>query len=242
MQLRLDLGSAYTPLGQEEGEVCYFVEIVGTGLVKIGTTRDLRQRLYDFRRGVGAAQVYRVLRVVPGGRHVESALHRRFARQRVRGEVFRLEPIRADIELLTGNEPTVPVCCDCGAALNRARAARCRSCEGRRRADVAETARLARAFCITCGAAVSTRSIANRPNEPPMCRPCGMRKAWTDPKYVRAIMAARTAAGLSRRKRCTHCQLPLNSGGNRFHAACWREVERARLGVDVGAGLNSAGE
>jgi hypothetical protein len=73
----------------------YFVEAVGTGLVKIGFTKNVNDRLCSLRRG--NATELRLLKVLPGGLNAEAACHARWDPHRVRGEWFSLLPIAGEI-------------------------------------------------------------------------------------------------------------------------------------------------
>jgi hypothetical protein len=77
--------------------VVYFAHDRATGLVKIGTSRNLAPRLrrleLELRRGLD------LLATVTGGHRVEHALHARFREDRAHGEWFRLsDQLRAAIE------------------------------------------------------------------------------------------------------------------------------------------------
>lgn len=78
---------------------CYFVEGVGTGLVKIGYTTDLDSR---FRGLVTMSPVpLQMLAAFRGGRGLEQALHEKFAAIRAHGEWFKDTPeLRATIQKL----------------------------------------------------------------------------------------------------------------------------------------------
>jgi DNA-binding transcriptional regulator YdaS (Cro superfamily) len=58
--------------------------------VKIGTAKNPAKRLATLQCGV--AEILHVERLMEGGREVETALHRRYAGQRLRGEWFRWSP------------------------------------------------------------------------------------------------------------------------------------------------------
>lgn len=68
----------------------YFIEAVGLGLVKIGYTADLTERLRKLAPGCPAP--LRLLGTVPGGLEIERHYHERLAACRTRGEWFRLSP------------------------------------------------------------------------------------------------------------------------------------------------------
>lgn len=64
----------------------YFVQPVGGGRIKIGTSMRLTKRLRRLVAETG--QELRVIAVMEGGRGVESALHRKFHHLRAVGEYF----------------------------------------------------------------------------------------------------------------------------------------------------------
>lgn len=68
------------------GACCYFVRN-GAGLVKIGTSANICQRLASLRTASG--DELQVLRVISGGRATERWLHKRYASLRTIGEWFR---------------------------------------------------------------------------------------------------------------------------------------------------------
>ena len=207
----------------------YFVEAVSTGLVKIGWTSNLEKRLYALRRGNAVELV--LLKCIPGDRAVEAALHRRFRAYRVRGEWFRVDPLRSDIDALTGNIPTLVKCRDCGAVLMRDRGMQCRVCAGLHRRALTRAAAERRATCRECGRALSLKTVLKGVSTG-LCRGCGMRSAWARPDYQASIMAARAAAGVRRRRKCERCGEPLRARkGGRFHPECWAALIRSPVDV-----------
>lgn len=75
----------------DRGAVVYFIGPADdAGLIKIGTTINLRARLRALRQG--APVELRVLAVIPGDEIVEKQLHARFRKSRARGEWFRRTP------------------------------------------------------------------------------------------------------------------------------------------------------
>lgn len=92
--------------------VVYFVQMGRNGPIKIGQSRDdrtLRRRLEALSTSLPYAP--RLRGVVPGvGRDYEQALHRRFARHRLRGEWFRPMPevLEAANEVARGAIPHDP--------------------------------------------------------------------------------------------------------------------------------------
>lgn len=77
--------SSMEPKARTRGDIItYLVRHPGTGLIKIGRTRDIRTRLSALECGAG--QALTVLGVIDGD--VERALHRRFANLREHGEWF----------------------------------------------------------------------------------------------------------------------------------------------------------
>lgn len=111
--------------------VVYFIEAKATGLVKIGTTRDLAKRLQMLR--CHSHCPLHVVKVIAGERKVEAELHRRFAAHRSHGEWFWMEPIRAAIDALEHVEGRVATCSDCQSPIRHWQAKRCRLCEQKRR-------------------------------------------------------------------------------------------------------------
>jgi hypothetical protein len=77
----------------------YFLEAVGQDLVKVGTSAEPLKRLAALRSVVPGET--RLLRLVEGGRELEHAYHVMWAAHRVRGEWFRLSPIREEVSNLT---------------------------------------------------------------------------------------------------------------------------------------------
>lgn len=65
----------------------YFAAFVDLGLVKIGVSNDVGQRLASLAKTEGC--VADLLLTIAGNRRSEAAQHRRFARWHVRGEWFR---------------------------------------------------------------------------------------------------------------------------------------------------------
>lgn len=72
--------------GLKRGAVVYFIRNVDTGLIKIGTTICLSNRLAALRLGGGSE--LEVLGVLPGAQTLEAEAHARWAALRVRGEWF----------------------------------------------------------------------------------------------------------------------------------------------------------
>jgi len=113
------------------GGVVYFLAAPSVDLVKIGFSLDVKDRLRKL--STGSAVVTQLLKTIPGTRQDEATLHRRFKAYRVRGEWFKLAPIRLEIEAMRGVDLDIPGCQDCGFTLARHRFKRCRVCELRRR-------------------------------------------------------------------------------------------------------------
>lgn len=65
----------------------YFIQNMVTGLIKIGHSRMVKDRLSNLQ--IGSADRLSLLGVTPGGREKERALHERFSSQREGGEWFR---------------------------------------------------------------------------------------------------------------------------------------------------------
>lgn len=68
--------------------VVYFVEAVGLERVKIGLTRNIRNRLLHLQ--LACPVRLRVVGIIPGTRKLERSLHRRFAAVRIHSEWFQL--------------------------------------------------------------------------------------------------------------------------------------------------------
>lgn len=68
----------------------YFVQESGTGAVKIGTSKQLRNRLAELSRIL--PYEIKLLAAVDGGRETEWTIHNRFEQARIRGEWFRPVP------------------------------------------------------------------------------------------------------------------------------------------------------
>lgn len=64
----------------------YFIQAGDNGPIKIGVATDPRRRLINMR--TAHPDVLSLLAVMPGDATLESAMHRRFAGQRIRGEWF----------------------------------------------------------------------------------------------------------------------------------------------------------
>jgi len=68
----------------------YFVQESGMHAIKIGTAKNVDRRVKAM--VVGTPHLLSVLAIIEGNREVESALHKRFAHARIRGEWFRATP------------------------------------------------------------------------------------------------------------------------------------------------------
>lgn len=206
----------------------YFLEGVGSGRVKIGWSgRTDGGRLMDHRKS--ALVPLRLLGVIDGDKGVESAIHKRFAEHRMKDvpsrEVFAIEPIRADIAaILAGTsraEARLNVCDACGRVkmVKRNRSKLCRRCANARATKTKQLAlRPQRESCLTCGAVLGKSHMLNHGTG--LCRPCAMRKAWTDPEYRARILAARA---LRERRRCLRCGLSEPKVSGKYHQPCWQE-------------------
>lgn len=73
----------------------YFVQLGDSGPVKIGTARDVRQRIASLQ--CGTIETLTLLAVVPGARDVEKKMHDQFEKYRLRGEWFEFGPALAEI-------------------------------------------------------------------------------------------------------------------------------------------------
>lgn len=71
-------------------QIVYFVQGTISGLIKIGTTTNLKKRLQALR--TGSAEPLVLLGAIPGGDREEQAFHARFGSQRVQGEWFSPSP------------------------------------------------------------------------------------------------------------------------------------------------------
>lgn len=97
-------------VADQQRRVVYFAE--RHGLVKIGTTADLRSRIHSLNRGDCAipgmtVSPVHLLAVMPGGRPVERALHQTFSRLRFDGEWFLLdEPLVGFIRSIAASDET----------------------------------------------------------------------------------------------------------------------------------------
>jgi len=76
-----------TSIPEIRGSRVYFIR-VGKA-VKIGVTINLKQRIKDFQ--IVSAEEIRTLAVFPGNRRTESLLHKLFAEERIRNELFRFD-------------------------------------------------------------------------------------------------------------------------------------------------------
>ena len=72
-------------VGRKHQPVVYFATSKYGGAIKIGTTVNLRNRLYRFNRGRDIDMRY--LAVIAGGQDEEKRLHRKFAPCRINGVV-----------------------------------------------------------------------------------------------------------------------------------------------------------
>jgi ssDNA-binding Zn-finger/Zn-ribbon topoisomerase 1 len=78
------------------GPVVYFIEGVGTGLVKIGKTGNLKYRWIQLRNGT--PHQLKVLRLFEGYTREEAWAHDRFNEHRAKGEWFHLPQVMAAVE------------------------------------------------------------------------------------------------------------------------------------------------
>jgi len=70
----------------------YFVEAVGAGIIKIGVTVDVSQRVSDLQSCF--PYQLKLLTFIPGGLNLERTLHMLFHEHRFKGEWFNAEPVR----------------------------------------------------------------------------------------------------------------------------------------------------
>ncbi len=76
----------------------YFIEAVGIDLVKIGTSTQVKKRLYDMNKA--SPVKLRLIKILEGGSAEELELHTRWKDCRIRGEWFDLSLLRSEIEAL----------------------------------------------------------------------------------------------------------------------------------------------
>lgn len=89
----------YYERGDPDRGIVYFIAADSVGMVKIGMTSNLEQRLIDLR--VACPVSLRVVYHRPGGRWMESDYHKKFAAYRSHGEWFRFEgELRSFIEIM----------------------------------------------------------------------------------------------------------------------------------------------
>lgn len=142
---------------------------------------------------------------------------------------FRYSPIRAEVEALQSvSVPSnVRVCVDCGGTrankrddrLHASRSPRCQSCASKRTAvAVKRPSATVHYPCESCG--VMRKRDASKDPPKPLCRPCGMRKAWASPEYLASITTARA----NKRKACGHCGLTEPRVKGKYHPECWAIV------------------
>lgn len=82
--------------------VVYIIGVSTIAPVKIGTTASISTRLAEIERV--KADRYDVMRIVPGGRSVETWLHNRFAASRIQGEWFEYDPDMLTVTVPTSDE------------------------------------------------------------------------------------------------------------------------------------------
>lgn len=70
--------------------VVYFIQVGGSGPIKIGTATDLAQRIATLQ--TGSPDPFVLLGSIPGDARTEGALHRALAHHRHRGEWFKPTP------------------------------------------------------------------------------------------------------------------------------------------------------
>ncbi len=83
----------------------YFIEAMGLRAVKIGFSREPRNRLAEMQPSCPAR--LRLLAAVPGSESIESTLHHKFLDQRIHGEWFHLEkggPIERMVKSIDAGE------------------------------------------------------------------------------------------------------------------------------------------
>lgn len=224
-----------------EDSVVYVVEAVGLGMVKIGTTRDIEERLSDLR--YAAPTGLKLLMTMPGGLREERALHRRFAEHRSHGEWFHHEPIREALEGLNGRVEVLSTrlaCLDCGAIRSqhsRSRAKRCKSCALKHAWSMGQRQPAPENRCLSCKCVLGRKAH----HHTLLCRGCGMRKAWAGDAYRASVMAARTVS----RKRCLACNGTLEVKSKaKYHAHCWERLSGVPTQRPHGlhGGCNSGGD
>lgn len=92
---------------QHAGKMVYVIEAVGLGVVKIGFTRDIGERMRKL--APGCPTPLRLLAMMTGGPSTEKHLHRSLATLHAHGEWFRLGPeLEAIIASADRPEPLAP--------------------------------------------------------------------------------------------------------------------------------------
>lgn len=96
----LEMRQSVVPLAAKSPKVfCYFIEGVGSGLVKIGHAIDPKARMRDI--STMSPVPLKLIAAFPGGEPVERALHRKLCRVRSHGEWFKDGPeLRAELDHL----------------------------------------------------------------------------------------------------------------------------------------------
>jgi hypothetical protein len=92
------------PVGYSDRAHLYLIRNPATGLVKVGISRNVTQRLYSLE--VAAGMKLELLGCVAGGERLERFLHRHFSADRALGEWFRQSRQLTDlavIAVLTNN-------------------------------------------------------------------------------------------------------------------------------------------
>lgn len=126
--------------------------------MKIGVAKHATQRLSDMQ--VGCPFPLTLLKVIAGEYAEEAALHGRFAEYTMRGEWFKLEPLReyiAGLPSYSDGRLPLPPCVDCGAARSlklvggfsrKSKAVLCQKCSRK-----AQLGRRKLGPCCICGCA-----------------------------------------------------------------------------------------
>lgn len=88
LQAAIDVGNAAFEAIRTgtSGSLVYYAQDVRSGFIKIGRTRNIYSRMYAL--DTASVSGVKLLCALPGGKAMESAMHRAFARHRANGEWF----------------------------------------------------------------------------------------------------------------------------------------------------------
>ncbi len=82
--------------GKRHDPVIYLIKCATTGLVKVGLTTSIRQRLMTLQ--IGSPTPLALVATIPGSAGAEAKLHKRYARARDHGEWFVARKISSDLK------------------------------------------------------------------------------------------------------------------------------------------------